>query len=73
MVQSGVGACVLPRFLLDNLHLTFIKVVQPRNPTSSQDICLLYRSDRYVGFAMRTFIKNLRAYIETAINHAMSS
>ncbi|NQX70765.1 LysR family transcriptional regulator [Paenibacillus alba] len=73
MVQSGVGACVLPRLLLDNLHNTDIKVVLLRNPTPSQDICLIYRSDRYVGYAMRTFIKTLRAYIETAINHAKSS
>ncbi|WP_159888564.1 LysR family transcriptional regulator [Paenibacillus puerhi] len=73
MVQSGVGACVLPRLLLDNLHHRDIKVVHLRNPTPSQDICLIYRSDRYVGYAMRTFIKTLRAYIETAINHAKSS
>ena len=69
MVQSGVGTCVLPRLLLDNLHNKDIKVVHLRNPTPSQDICLIYRSDRYVGYAMRTFIKTLRAYIETAINH----
>ncbi|OUS78138.1 transcriptional regulator [Paenibacillus sp. MY03] len=73
MVQSGVGACVLPRLLLDNLHNADIKIVHLRNPTPSQDICLIYRSDRYVGYAMRTFIKTLRAYIETAINHAKSS
>ncbi|KRE99354.1 transcriptional regulator [Paenibacillus sp. Soil766] len=73
MVQSGVGYCVLPRLLLDNLHNKDIKVVQLRNPTPSQDICMIYRSDRYVGYAMRTFIKTLRTYIETAINHAKSS
>ncbi|MCY9670016.1 LysR family transcriptional regulator [Paenibacillus alginolyticus] len=73
MVQSGVGACVLPRLLLDNLHNKDIKVLHLRNPTPSQDICLIYRSDRYVGYAMRTFIKTLRAYIETVINHAKSS
>lgn len=73
MVQSGVGACVLPRLLLDNLRNTEIKVVHLRNPTPSQDICLIYRSDRFVGYAMRTFIKNLRAYIETAIRHSKSS
>lgn len=73
MVQSGVGTCVLPRMLLDNLHNSDIKVVHLRNPTPSQDICLIYRSDRYVGYAMRTFIKTLRAYIETAINHAKPS
>ena len=73
MIQSGVGACVLPRLLLDNLHNTDIKVVHLRNPTPSQNICLIYRSDRYVGYAMRTFIKTLRAYIETAIQQSKTS
>ncbi|SFD79459.1 DNA-binding transcriptional regulator, LysR family [Paenibacillus catalpae] len=73
MVQSGVGACVLPRLLLDNLHNLDIKVVHLRNPTPSQDICLISRSDRYVGYAMRTFIKTLKEYIKTAITHAKSS
>lgn len=73
MVQSGVGACVLPRLLLDNLNRQDIKVIPLRNPTPSQDICLIYRSDRYVGYAMRTFIKKLRSYIETAIQQSKSS
>ncbi|KHF31766.1 HTH-type transcriptional regulator CynR [Paenibacillus sp. P1XP2] len=73
MVQSGVGACVLPRLLLDNLNAQDIKVIPLRNPTPSQDICLIYRSDRYVGYAMRTFIKKLRSYIETAIQQSKSS
>lgn len=67
MVQSGVGICVLPRFLLDTLHHTDIKVVQLRDPTPSLDVCLIYRSDRYVGYAMRTFIKALRTHIETQL------
>jgi LysR family cyn operon transcriptional activator len=73
MVQSGVGACVLPRLLLDTLPNPDIKVVSLRHPTPSQDICLIYRSDRYVGYAMRTFIKTLRAYIEAVIQQAKSS
>ncbi|MDR6880661.1 LysR family transcriptional regulator [Bacillus sp. 3255] len=73
MVQSGVGAAVLPRLLLENLRNPDIKVVHLTNPVPSQDICLIYRSDRYVGYAMRTFIKTLRAYIESAIHHAQSS
>ncbi|WP_053372503.1 LysR family transcriptional regulator [Paenibacillus sp. FJAT-27812] len=73
MVQSGAGACVLPRLLLDNLPYPDIKVLPLKNPTPSQDICLIYRSDRYIGHAMRTFIKILRAYIESAIHHAKSS
>ncbi|SEL95715.1 LysR substrate binding domain-containing protein [Paenibacillus sp. cl141a] len=63
MVQSGVGSCILPKMLLDNLHNSDIKVLDLRHPTPSQDFCLIYRNDRYVGYAMRTFIKTLRAYI----------
>ncbi|GGD59592.1 LysR family transcriptional regulator [Paenibacillus nasutitermitis] len=73
MVQSGVGACILPRLLLDNLANPDIKTVQLTQPVPSQDICLIYRSDRYVGYALRTFIKTLKAYVETAINQAKSS
>lgn len=70
MVQSGVGACVLPRMLLDTVNHSDIKVLQLRDPAPSLDFCLIYRSDRYVGYAMRAFIKTLKAYIESAINHA---
>ncbi|WP_127491659.1 LysR family transcriptional regulator [Paenibacillus glycanilyticus] len=72
MVQNEVGACVLPRLLLENLHNPDIKVVHLKNPSPSQDICLIYRRDKYIGYAMRTFIKTVRAYIENAIKHAKS-
>ncbi|MEF3306594.1 LysR family transcriptional regulator [Paenibacillus sp. GYB003] len=73
MVQNGVGVCVLPRLLLDNLGSKDIKIVRLANPVPSQHICLIYRSDRYVGYAIRTFIKTLRAHIETAVRQASSS
>lgn len=73
IVQNGVGACVLPRLILENLDNQDIKIVQLKNPTPSQDIYLIYRKDRYVGYALRTFIKSLRAYIETAFNHSKPS
>lgn len=73
MVQNGVGACVLPRLILENLDNQDIKIIHLKNPTPSQDICLIYRKDRYVGYAMRTFIKTLKTYIETAFNHSKSS
>lgn len=72
-VKLGLGACVLPRLLLDNLNDADIRTIRLTQPTPSQDICLIYRSDRYVGYAMRTFIKTLRQYIEAAIQHAKSS
>ncbi|CAI6035252.1 LysR family transcriptional regulator [Cohnella sp. JJ-181] len=73
MVQKGIGACVLPRLLLENINDPDIRTVRLTSPTPSQDICLIYRKDRYVSNAMRTFIKTLRNYIEAAIGHAKSS
>ncbi len=70
MVEQGFGACVLPRLLLENLDSADIRTLRLIQPTPSQDICLVYRSDRYVSYAMRTFIKTLRHYIEAAIRHA---
>lgn len=70
MVKSGRGACVLPLLLLDNLNDGDIRTIRLTHPTPSQDICLIYRSDRYVGYAMRTFIRTLRQFIETAMLHA---
>lgn len=67
MVESGVGASILPRLLLDNLGSKQIKTVPLTNPVPSQDICLIYRSDRFVGYAIRVFIKMLKEHIETAI------
>ncbi|MDG0814344.1 LysR family transcriptional regulator [Cohnella rhizosphaerae] len=73
MVEQGIGACVLPRLLLENLDRPDIRTLRLIQPTPSQDICLVYRSDRYVGYAMRTFIKTLRHSIEAAIRHAKIS
>ncbi|MEK0315229.1 hypothetical protein [Cohnella sp. 56] len=61
---------MLPRLLLDNWNDEHIRTIRLTHPTPSQDICLIYRSDRYVGYAMRTFIKTLRQFIETAMLHA---
>ncbi|QSO51981.1 LysR family transcriptional regulator [Alicyclobacillus curvatus] len=73
MVQSEIGAAILPRLLLDSLDKNVIKGIRLVQPTPSQDICLIYRSDRYLGYAARTFIKTLKAYIETAIHGAVSA
>ncbi|MFD0715615.1 LysR family transcriptional regulator [Paenibacillus sp. GCM10027626] len=66
MVESGVGVSILPRMLLDNLGSKEIRTIPLINPIPSQDICLIYRSDRFVGYAIRAFIRMLREYIEAA-------
>lgn len=73
MVQNGIGATVLPYLLLASLESEEIRIVRLNQPVPSQDICLIYRSDRYVGYAMRTFIQTLRETIESVIRRAKSS
>ncbi|MFJ9499738.1 LysR family transcriptional regulator [Brevibacillus centrosporus] len=66
LVEQGIGACVLPRLLLESLGKKEIAVVSLVNPTPSQDICIVYRSDKYVGFAARAFMDTLTRYIQAA-------
>ncbi|MCH6264876.1 MULTISPECIES: LysR family transcriptional regulator [Neobacillus] len=70
MVQQGIGVSVLPKLLLENLDNKDIKIIKLTNPTPSQNICIVYRTEKYLGFAARAFIDTLNTYIETAINHA---
>ncbi|WP_134686741.1 LysR family transcriptional regulator [Brevibacillus migulae] len=64
LVEQGIGACVLPRLLLQSLGKKEIAVVSLVNPTPSQDICIVFRSDRYIGFAARAFMDTLTRYIQ---------
>ncbi|MFM1655346.1 LysR family transcriptional regulator [Brevibacillus sp. B_LB10_24] len=72
LVEQGIGACVLPRLLLDSLGSKEIVTVPLTDPVPSQDICIVYRSDRYIGFAARTFMDILQAYIQAAIERSGS-
>jgi DNA-binding transcriptional LysR family regulator len=72
LVEQGIGACVLPRLLLENLKKPEIAILSLTDPTPSQDICILYRSDKYIGFAARAFLDALQAYIRTATEQAAS-
>ncbi|WP_289141398.1 LysR family transcriptional regulator [uncultured Brevibacillus sp.] len=70
LVEQGIGVCVLPRLLLENLGDKEIAIVSLLNPTPSQDICLVYRSDKYLGYAAKAFIDTLETYIQAAIKNA---
>ncbi|MCQ6562369.1 LysR family transcriptional regulator [Paenibacillus mendelii] len=70
LVEQGIGACVLPRLLLEGLNKKEIAILSLVDPTPSQDICMIYRTDRYLGFAARAFIDTLKAYVQTAVDHA---
>ncbi|MBJ9987520.1 LysR family transcriptional regulator [Paenibacillus favisporus] len=73
MVEQGIGACILPRLLLDNLGREQITAVTLLHPTPSQEICIIYRTDKYLGKAGRIFIEALQAYIERVIESANRS
>ncbi|WP_221567799.1 LysR family transcriptional regulator [Alkalihalobacillus sp. TS-13] len=73
MVEKGIGVTVLPRLLLENLHDKNIQVIKIIKPTPSQDMCLIYRTDKYLGFAARTFIQAIKDYIQTAKRNALTS
>ncbi|MGN7470138.1 LysR family transcriptional regulator [Brevibacillus sp. SAFN-007a] len=73
LVEQGVGACILPRLLVDNLHRDQITTVTLLNPTPSQDICILYHADRFMGMAAKLFIEELQSYIQRVMEHSNRS
>ncbi|WP_426451589.1 LysR family transcriptional regulator [Paenibacillus sp. S-38] len=73
LVEQGIGACILPRLLLDHLNREHIAAVTLLNPTPSQDICILYRTDRFMGQAAKLFIEVLQAYIQNVMERTRRS
>ncbi|UJF35660.1 LysR family transcriptional regulator [Paenibacillus hexagrammi] len=65
LVAQGIGVAVLPRMLLDYLHHDRISTVTLLNPTPSQEICILYRTDRFLGQAAKVFIEELQSFIRS--------
>ncbi|OXM85674.1 LysR family transcriptional regulator [Paenibacillus rigui] len=63
LVEQGIGAAILPRLLLDYLKRDHISAVTLLHPTPSQDICILYRTDKFMGQAAKTFISELQSFI----------
>ncbi|MCR8645434.1 LysR family transcriptional regulator [Paenibacillus sp. N1-5-1-14] len=67
LIEQGVGASILPKLLLDYLDRDNIAVVSLRNPTPSQDICIIHRTDKFMGQAAKVFISELQSFIETVM------
>ncbi|UUZ93637.1 LysR family transcriptional regulator [Paenibacillus sp. P25] len=63
LVEQGIGACILPRMLLDYLNRNNIAAITLLNPTPSQDICIIYRKDKFLGQAAKLFMELLQSYI----------
>ncbi|TJY41481.1 LysR family transcriptional regulator [Cohnella pontilimi] len=64
MVQQGVGASILPRMLLDYMKPDNVSAVTLLHPTPSQDICIIYRKDKFLSQAAKLFIDELQAFIQ---------
>ncbi|KQL52730.1 transcriptional regulator [Heyndrickxia shackletonii] len=65
LVEQGIGAAILPRLLLDYLKRDNISAVSLLNPTPSQDICIIYRTDKFMGKAAKIFIDELQSFIQS--------
>jgi DNA-binding transcriptional LysR family regulator len=65
LVEQGIGASILPRMLLDYLNRENIAAVTLLNPTPSQDICIIHRTDKFMGQAAKLFINELQSFVQS--------
>jgi len=70
LVEQGVGAAILPRLLLDYMNRERIAAVRLLHPTPAQDICILYRKDKYMGEAAKLFIHELQSFLRSVMNQS---
>jgi DNA-binding transcriptional LysR family regulator len=73
LVDQGVGACILPRMLLDYLNRENITVITLLHPTPSQDVCILYRKDKYLGLTAKKFMEVLQSFIQNVSDRSSRS
>ncbi|GIP59868.1 LysR family transcriptional regulator [Paenibacillus sp. FSL W8-0186] len=69
LVNQGIGASILPRMLLDYMNPENIVAVKLLNPTPSQDICIIYRTDKFMGQAAKLFIQELQSFLQSVMTH----
>jgi LysR family transcriptional regulator, hydrogen peroxide-inducible genes activator len=70
LVERGIGASILPRMLLDYLNRDQISAVKLLYPTPHQDICIMYRKDKFMGQAAKVFIAELQSFIQGVTERA---
>ncbi|MBM7566367.1 LysR family transcriptional regulator [Paenibacillus sacheonensis] len=73
LVEQGVGAAILPRLLLDHMNREQIVSIKLLHPTPSQDICILYRTDKFLGQAAKLFIGELRSFLDSVTERTSQS
>lgn len=73
LVEQGIGATILPRLLLDYLNRDNISAVTLLNPTPSQDICIVHRTDKFMRQAAKFFIDELQSFIQSVMERTIRS
>ncbi|WP_248924259.1 LysR family transcriptional regulator [Paenibacillus hamazuiensis] len=73
LVEQGIGAAILPRLLLDYLKRDNISAVTLLSPTPSQDICVIYRTDKFMGQAAKLFIGELQSFVQSIMEQTNRS
>ncbi|MDR6723314.1 DNA-binding transcriptional LysR family regulator [Paenibacillus amylolyticus] len=59
LVKNNVGATVLPKPLLQSWDERFYHIINLIEPTPERDISIIYRSDKFLSQAGRTFISKV--------------
>lgn len=65
LIRSGVGASIVSRVPMEILGLSDIKLIPLSGPRPQEEICLIYRKDKFIGNAGRSFIRMLNDTVKT--------
>ncbi|WP_458461239.1 LysR family transcriptional regulator [Paenibacillus sp.] len=60
LVKNNVGGTVLPKPLLQTWDDRFYHIINLVEPTPTRDISIVYRADKFLGQAGRTFIRKVK-------------
>lgn len=63
LVTAGIGGTVQPRSLLNHLERSELCSIPIVNKPPYRELKLIYRADRYISHATRTFIDRLRDFL----------
>ncbi|GAA3408308.1 LysR family transcriptional regulator [Paenibacillus hodogayensis] len=63
LVQAGIGGTIQPSRLIESLRSTDIRSV-PIQDSPVRDLEIVYRNDKYVSLAAKTFIRRLETFFQ---------
>lgn len=64
-VRENIGATVQPLPLIKSVDTSTLHVIKIHDGSITRDIGIFYRTDKYLGFAAREFIKLVKKRLET--------